>query len=57
MKPFTDNLAEKDIPQVLELYDWLKEKQLTARQAIKLLEMTEKAIYSARCAEADNLML
>ena len=57
MKPFTDNLAEKDIPQVLELYDWLKEKQLTSRQAIKLLEMTEKAIYSARCAEADNLML
>lgn len=57
MKPFTDNLAEKDIPQVLELYDWLKEKKLTAKQAIRLLNLTEQAIFTARSAEADNLML
>lgn len=57
MKPITDKLNPSDAEQVNELYAWLKEKQLTARQAIRLLEMTEKAIYSARCAEADNLML
>lgn len=57
MKPVTENLKSSDAAQVNELYEWLKEKQLTARQAIRLLEMTEKAIYSARCAEADKLML
>lgn len=57
MKPITDKLNPSDAEQVNELYAWLKEKQLTARQAIRLLEMTEKAIYSARCAEADNLIL
>lgn len=57
MKPVTDNLKQIDAEQVQELYDWLKEKQLTTKQALRLLNLTEQAILSARRVEADNLML
>lgn len=57
MKPVTDNLKQIDAEQVQELYDWLKEKQLTIKQALRLLNLTEQAILSARRVEADNLML
>ncbi|WP_299053606.1 hypothetical protein [Blautia caecimuris] len=57
MKPVTDNLKQIDAKQVQELYDWLKEKQLTTKQALRLLNLTEQAILSARRVEADNLML
>lgn len=57
MKPVTEKLKSSDAEQVNELYEWLKEKQLTAGQAIRLLNLTEQAIFSARSAEADNLML
>ena len=57
MKPATEKLKLSDAEQVNELYEWLKEKQLTAGQAIRLLSLTEQAIFSARRAEADKLML
>lgn len=57
MKPATEKLKLSDAEQVNELYEWLKEKQLTAGQAIRLLSLTEQAIFSARSAEADKLML
>lgn len=57
MKPVTDNLKQIDAEQVQELYDWLKEKQLTTKHALRLLNLTEQAILSARRVEADNLML
>lgn len=57
MKPVTDNLKLEDTEQVQELYNWLKEKQLTTKQALRLLNLTEQAILSARRVEADNLIL
>ena len=57
MKPATEKLKLSVAEQVNELYEWLKEKQLTAGQAIRLLSLTEQAIFSARSAEADKLML
>lgn len=58
MKPLIkENLSEKDILQVNELYNWLKERQLTAGQAIRLLNLTEQAIFAARQAEADKMAL
>lgn len=57
MKPVTDKLKPSDAEQVNELYAWLKERQLTTKQAVRLLNLTQEAIYAARCAEADNLML
>ncbi len=40
-----------------ELFDWLKEKNLTAQQAINLLDMTKGEIVEARRVEIDKLML
>lgn len=57
MKPVTERLKSSDVERVNELYEWLKEKQLTAGQAIRLLSLTEQAIISARSAEADKIML
>ena len=58
LKPLIkENLSEKDILQVNELYNWLKERQLTAGQAIRLLNLTEQAIFAARQAEADKMAL
>ena len=58
MKPLIkDNLSEKDSSQINELYEWLKEKRLTAGQAIRLLNLTEQAIFAARQAEADKMAL
>lgn len=57
MKPVTDKLKPSDAERVNELYEWLKEKQLTAGQAIRLLSLTEQAIVFARSAEADKIML
>lgn len=58
LKPLIkDNLSEKDSSQINELYEWLKEKRLTAGQAIRLLNLTEQAIFAARQAEADKMAL
>ena len=40
-----------------ELFDWLKEKNLTVRQAINLLDMTKNEIVNARRTVMDNMML
>ena len=40
-----------------ELFDWLKEKNLTVRQAMNLLDMTKNEISEARCTVMDNMML
>ena len=40
-----------------ELFDWLKEKNLTAQQAINLLDMTKGEIVEARREEMNKLML
>ena len=57
MKLVTDNLKPEDVTQVRELYEWLKEKQLTTKQALRLVSLTEQALLDTRRAEADNLML
>ena len=40
-----------------ELFDWLKEKNLTVQQAINLLDMTKGEIVEARREEMNKLML
>lgn len=40
-----------------ELFDWLKEKNLTVRQAINLLDMTKNEIVNARRTVMDNMKL
>lgn len=40
-----------------ELFDWLKEKNLTVRQAMNLLDMTKNEISEARRTAMDNMML
>ena len=40
-----------------ELFDWLKEKNLTVRQAINLLDMTKNEIVNARRTVMDNMVL
>lgn len=40
-----------------ELFDWLKEKNLTVRQAINLLDMTKNEIVNARSTVMDNMKL
>ena len=40
-----------------ELFDWLKEKNLTVRQAMNLLDMTKNEIANARRTVMDNMML
>ena len=40
-----------------ELFDWLKEKNLTVQQAINLLDMTKNEIVNARRTVMDNMLL
>jgi len=40
-----------------ELFDWLKEKGLSARQAQDLLSLTKEAIHEAYRAESRKIML
>lgn len=40
-----------------DLFNWLKEKGLTVRQAINLLDMTRSEICEARRTEMDEMML
>lgn len=40
-----------------ELFDWLKEKGLTVRQAINLLDMTRMEIVESRRLEMDKMHL
>lgn len=40
-----------------ELFDWLKEKGLTVRQAINLLDMTRMEIVESRRLEMDKMQL
>ena len=40
-----------------ELFDWLKEKNLTVRQAINLLDLTKGEIIEARRTAMDNMKL
>lgn len=40
-----------------ELFNWLKDKGLTARQAIDLLDMTKNEIVEARRAIINNIPL
>ena len=40
-----------------ELFDWLKEKGLTVRQAINLLDMTRMEIVESRRLEMDPMQL
>lgn len=55
MKPvFT---AWDNAEMVKELYEWLREKDLTTAQAIRLLNRTESVIRDARTVEASNLKL
>lgn len=42
---------------VKELYEWLREKDLTTAQAIRLLNRTESVIRDARTVEASNLKI
>lgn len=40
-----------------ELFDWLKGKNLTSRQALDLLTMTREEIIEARREEIDKITL
>lgn len=40
-----------------ELFDWLRDKGLTVRQAINLLDMTRSEIVESRRLEMDNMKL
>ena len=40
-----------------ELFDWLKEKGLTVRQAINLLDMTRMEIVESRRLEMDKMQV
>lgn len=40
-----------------ELFDWFKEKNLTVRQAMNLLDMTKNEVINARRTVMDNMML
>ena len=40
-----------------ELFDWLKEKGLSVRQAVDLLAMTRGEIIEARRKEMDDMKL
>lgn len=39
------------------LFDWMREKDLTVRQAINLLDMTRMEIVESRRIEMDNMKL
>lgn len=51
------DLPAEVVEMRFELFDWLKEKNLTVRQAINLLDMTKNEIVNARRTVMDNMML
>ena len=50
-------MKPEDEKLVLELYEWLREKQLTAKQAMQLLNRTEQVVFDTRSAAADSLKI
>lgn len=57
MKPVTKKFSTEEANQIVELYEWLRSKRLSAGQAIKLLNDTKEVICDARHAEANKIML
>lgn len=60
-KEFSDKI-KYDLPAEVvemrfELFDWLKEKGLSVRQAVDLLAMTRGEIIEARRKEMDDMKL
>lgn len=53
----TEKYLSEEKKQILELYEWLQSKQLSARQAIKLLNDTKSEISDACHAEANKMLL
>ena len=61
-KELSDKTIKYDLPaEVVEmrfgLFDWLKEKGLSVRQAVDLLAMTRGEIIEARRKEMDDMKL
>ena len=61
-KELSDKAVKYDITEEVaelrfELFDWLKEKNLTVRQAINLLDLTKGEIIEARRTVMDNMEL
>lgn len=51
------NLPAEVVEMRFELFDWLKEKGLSVRQAVDLLAMTRGEIIEARRKEMDDMKL
>lgn len=53
----TEKYSSEEKKQILELYEWLQSRQLSARQAIKLLNDTKSEISDACHAEVNKMPL
>lgn len=51
------DLPAEAVEMRFELFDWLKEKGLSVRQAVDLLAMTRGEIIEARRKEMDDMKL
>ena len=51
------DLPAEVVERRFELFDWLKEKGLSVRQAVDLLAMTRGEIIEARRKEMDDMKL
>lgn len=51
------DLPAEVVEMRFELFDWLKEKDLSVRQAVDLLAMTRGEIIEARRKEMDDMKL
>ena len=51
------DLPAEVVEMRFELFDWLKEKGLSVRQAVDLLAMTRGEIIEARRKEMDDMKL
>ena len=51
------DLPAEVVEMRFELFDWLKEKGLSVRQAVDLLAMTRGEIIKARRKEMDDMKL
>ena len=51
------DLPAEVVEMRFELFDWLKEKGLSVRQAVDLLAMTRGEIIEARRKELDDMKL
>lgn len=49
--------TEAEAGMILEMFGWLKEKQLTAGQAVRVIDGLKTAIIDARHREANKIML